>query len=313
MLKVHEGAYRVALLAGGDSAEREISLLSGDAVAGALAAAGHAIERFDPLYVELAELPLGEFDVCFVALHGGAGEDGRVQRQLARLGIPFTGSDAEACRLAMAKSASKERFLAAGIPTPDYVLAHRLETKPTIIDRLLRLGLPLVVKPDGQGSSLGVSFVTDERDLPDALQRALGYDPFVLGERLIEGRELTVAVLDREPLPTVEIVTPRPFYDYEAKYAAVTTGYSRAELPQEVHNRVQQLAVAACDALGTRGVVRVDLRLDRDNRPWVLEVNTIPGMTDHSLVPKAAAWAGISMAQLCDRMVRSAVGLEVNA
>jgi D-alanine-D-alanine ligase len=297
---------RLAVLAGGDSPEREVSLASGAAVSAALEARGHDVVVYDPAEIELDRIPWFTFDACFLALHGGAGEDGRVQQRLARLGVDFTGSDARACRLAMSKSAAKERFHTGFVNTPDYCLIHASESLCTAGLKADSLGYPLVVKPDSQGSSLGVSIVHRPEELAEALAKAWALDPFAIAEQFVAGRELTVALLDRRTLPVLEIVTPRGFFDYEAKYSAADTlEQFPADLSPETLAEIEGAALRAAMALGTRGLARVDLILDSAGRPWVLEVNTTPGMTDHSLAPKAARLAGIDMPELCDRMARA--------
>ena len=303
---------RVAVLAGGDSAERNVSLASGAQVLAALRRVGHQAQSFDPVAVDLDDIAWSEFDACFIALHGGAGEDGRVQQRLERLGVPYTGSGPAASRLAMSKSASKERFFLAGVPTQPYVLLHESDPPADAARKAPCLGFPVVVKPDGQGSSLGLGFADSPGELARAFSAARHYDSFVLVEPWIDGREFTVAVLGRHALPLLEIATPRGLFDYQAKYSddatqcRVDTG-----LAEPIAARLEQVAVAATAALGTTGLSRVDLMLDRADRPWVLEVNTVPGLTDHSLAPRAAAWAGLDLHALCDWMVRDCLALEV--
>ncbi len=299
---------RVAVLAGGDSPERDVSLVSGAAVCEALQNAGHEVQVFDPAQIPVEQIPWFTFDACFLALHGGAGEDGRVQQQLENLGVDFTGSRAAACRAAMNKSVSKERFFFERIPTAEYCLLHASESPDVCAAKAASLGYPLVVKPNSQGSSLGVTIVRRAEELADALTLARNLDPFTLVETFVDGRELTVAVLDRRPLPALEIVTTRGFFDYEAKYSAHDT---REEYPSDMAPKVvahvEQLAVRAAQALGTRGLVRVDLILDSAGIPWVLEVNTTPGMTGQSLAPKAARLAGFDMSALCQWIVQNAL------
>jgi len=299
---------RLAVLAGGDSPERDISLLSGAEVCAALRLAGHEVQVFDPAQIPIEQVPWFTFDACFLALHGGAGEDGRVQQQLETLGIDFTGSRAAACRVAMNKSASKERFFFEQIPTADYCLLHAGDSPTDCAAKAASLGYPLVVKPNSQGSSLGVTIVHRPADLADALALARSLDPFILLEKFIAGRELTVAVLDRRPLPALEIVTPHGFFDFDAKYSAEDTREEYpSDLPPKVVAHVEQLAVRAAQSLGTQGLVRVDLILDAAGVPWVLEVNTTPGMTPQSLAPKAARLAGFDMPALCQWIVQNAL------
>ena len=299
-------SLRVVVLAGGDSPEREVSLRSGAAVAEALIAAGHHVTLLDPAQTPLAEVAAGAFDACFVALHGGAGEDGRVQEALEHGGIPYTGSGPEACRWAMSKSESKQRFCESGVPTPNYVVFNTGDAIAEIAERVQRLGYPLIVKPDGQGSSLGVGVAETADALPRCIEQASAYDETCLIEPMIVGREFTVAVLEDRALPTLEIVAPESVFSYEAKYQSARTEYCfDFELCDRLRAEIPQIALAAARALGTRSLARVDLMVDHDSRAWVLEVNTIPGMTARSLAPQAALRAGLDMPALCDRMVRA--------
>jgi D-alanine-D-alanine ligase len=311
--KSNHSTYMVAVLAGGDSAERAVSLASGAQVCRALEAAQHTTEMFDPAVTDLAQIPWTRFDACFIALHGGAGEDGRVQQQLESLGVAYTGSGPAASRLAMSKSASKERFLQAGVPTLPYLLFHAADPLEQIAPKLAALRYPLVIKPDGQGSSLGVGFAHSVEELPERIAESRQYDPFVLAEPWIDGREFTVAILGRRPLPLLEIGTPRGFFDYHAKYESGTTEYRfDTGLSAGTTAEILTAAVGAATSLDTAGLVRVDVMLDRDRRPWVLEVNTIPGLTDHSLAPKAAAHENLDLPALCDWMVRDCLRAEVS-
>lgn len=296
---------RVAVLAGGDSPERAVSLRSGRSVAAALASCGHDASLVDPAECALDEVPWSDVDACFVALHGGAGEDGRVQRELEHLGVPYTGSGVEACRLAMSKTASKERFDAHGVPTPPYELFAEHETHAEIAPRAARLGYPLVVKPDAGGSSIGVAIAHTRGQLPQALAVARTHGGVSLVESLVRGREFTVAVLDDVALPTIEIVTPEPVFSYDAKYHSSATKYRFDVRPLDaLGDEIQRTAVEAARALDTSGLVRVDIMLSHDECVWVLEVNAIPGMTARSLAPLAAARAGIDMPALCEILVR---------
>jgi len=308
MDRMSTGPWRVALLAGGDSPEREVSLASGRQVSSALRAGGHLVAEFDPARQPLETIPWERFDVCFLALHGGAGEDGRVQAWLADRGIVFTGSGPAASHLAMHKAEAKRRFLAAGVPTPEWLLLRPDEPLDELSERAAWLGMPLVVKPNAQGSSLGVSLVQSGKQLLAAVAEARRFDPLVLLERHVAGRELTVALLGRTPLPVVEVLSHGTVFDYHAKYSSPATKYGfAADLRPMKLQEIQRVAVRAAEALDCQGVVRVDLILDRQQRPWVLEVNTLPGMTTHSLVPKAAARAGWSMTELCNWMLHEAL------
>ena len=302
----------VAVLAGGDSHEREVSLSSGTQAAAALEAAGHGVEMFDPAQVGLDEIPWSRFDVCFIALHGGPGEDGRIQRQLEQLGVTYTGSQPAASRLAMSKSAAKERFFQAGIPTLPYVMFHATESIDHVAAQVARFGYPLVIKPDSQGSSLGVGFAQGPEDLPARVAESGRYDPYILAEMYLAGREFTVAVLDRHALPLLEIATSDPLFSYEAKYHNTTAEFRfETGLGAEKTAQLRQTAVAAAASLETTGLVRVDLLLDAAGWPWVLEVNTVPGLTPTSLAPRAAAAGGLDLPALCDWMVRDAVRVGV--
>ena len=300
------GARRVVVLLGGDSAEREISLASGRAVIAALTEQGRLVASLDP-----AETPVRQFawepgDIALLALHGRYGEDGQVQSELESLGIPYTGAGPEASRVAFSKSSAKLEFLRHEVPTPAHVTIHQSNS----IGRLRRLaeavGYPLVVKPDQQGSSLGVSLVERPDQLAAAVEKALSFGSLGLIEKAIRGTEWTVGFLDSLPLPPICISTRHPFFDFEAKYTDDETCYDfDASLPAAGRERVVRAASAACRSLGVVGVSRVDIRVDESGDPWVLEINTIPGLTDHSLVPKAAARLGWSFAELCERMILS--------
>jgi D-alanine-D-alanine ligase len=295
---------RVVVLAGGDSPERPVSLASGEQVAMALRGTGHRVTICDPAITDLEAFAWQEHDACFLALHGGAGEDGHVQRRLATLGVPFTGSNASASRLAMCKSASKERFFQVGVPTQPYVLVHQADSPADVAAKTAALRFPLIVKPDSQGSSVGLGLARTADELQAAVKEAAKFDDFVMVEPLVVGREFTVSLLGRKPLPLLEVITPGGLFDYEAKYeSAMTEHRFDTGLLPETAAEIEQAAVAAAEALGTSGLVRVDVMLDRMARVWALEVNTIPGMTPHSLAPKAAARAGMSLAALCDWML----------
>jgi D-alanine-D-alanine ligase len=298
--------WRVAVLAGGDSDEREISLQSGAAVQQALAERGHQVLHLDPAVVDLAGVDWQQFDVAYLALHGQFGEDGQVQQLLDETGIPYTGSNAAASRLAFSKSAAKERFLQFGVPTPPYSLMHYTDDADRVRRITDSIGYPLVVKPDCQGSSLGVSIVRSPEELPAALKLCFQFDSFAVVETAVLGPEWTVGLLDDLVLPPILIETDRDFFDWSAKYEDDATRYVfDYDAPPATVARIQQIARDACAALGTSGLARVDLRLDADSQPWVLEVNTIPGCTSHSLVPKAAARMGIEFGDLCERAIRS--------
>ncbi len=247
--------------------------------------------------------------MAFIALHGKFGEDGQVQQILEEApAIPYTGSGVAAARLAFSKSASKERFTQQELPTAPYVLIHESDTPHRILKLAAQIGYPLVVKPDTQGSSLGVSIVRSAVDLPAALARCFHYDTFGLLEQALVGSEWTVGVLDDRALPPIQIETGRAFFDYAAKYEDEATRYRfNSDVSTEEIERVVETARSACAAVGTCGLARVDLIVDQSGVPQVLEVNTVPGLTDHSLVPKAAAHAGLGFAELCQECLQSAL------
>jgi D-alanine-D-alanine ligase len=284
----------IAVLKGGPSAEREVSLRSGAAAAEALREAGYEVTE---VIVEDAGFILPpETDLAFLALHGTFGEDGQVQEILEARGIPYTGANAQASRIAFDKEKTKEKFRAHGVPTPEGQLVSRLEQ--------VTLPLPLFVKPNAQGSSVGTHPATTREELAAALADALKFDSSALVERFIRGRELTVGVLGDEALPIVEIHPLDGFYDYANKYTKGRTEYfCPARLPDEITRIIQKHALAAHRSLGQPVYSRVDFLLEKDGNPYCLEVNTIPGMTATSLLPKAAAAMGISFPQLCRRII----------
>ena len=292
---------RVAVLKGGPSAEREVSLRSGAAVANGLCEAGYDVTEIDVTEPKL-NLPVG-IDAVFIALHGEYGEDGQVQAELDALGVPYTGSGSEASRRCFDKILTKEAFMSEGIPTARYQVMDGPGDCP--------LPFPVVVKPPAQGSSLGVRRVDTAGQWPAALASVFKYDSRALVEEFISGRELTVGIVGDQVLPIVEIVAPEGDYSYEAKY---TTGASRYEvpalLPGPVMAHCQALALAAYRGLNCRGMGRVDFRLPPVGPPSALEVNTIPGFTETSLLPMAAGKAGIGFSSLCSRILNTAVCAE---
>ncbi|MCA9073181.1 MAG: D-alanine--D-alanine ligase [Planctomycetaceae bacterium] len=298
-------SFRVVVLAGGTSPEREVSLQGGWAVERALKQSGLETEWLDPSETPVLDFSWQVGDVAFLVLHGEFGEDGQVQSLLESRNIPYTGSDALASKIAFRKSATKERLQLAHVPTPDSVIISRGDSWESLQHRAASLGYPLVVKPDAQGSSLGVTVVFKEQDLQEAIERCFALDRFGLMERYIAGSEWTVGLWNDQALPPICIETPRGFYDYAAKYTDEETQYHfEAEVPAVHLERLKRIAVRVGQSVGTRGIARVDFRLNADWQPWVLEINTIPGMTDHSLIPKAAARVGIEFPELCERIVR---------
>lgn len=299
---------RVGVLMGGRSAEREISLKSGAAVLAALKRQGVDAHAFDPAEQGLTALAQAGFDRVFVILHGRGGEDGSLQGALELMGIPYTGSGVLASALGMDKWRSKLIWQAAGLPVPDFRLLHE-DSDFDLVERAL--GLPLFVKPACEGSSVGVSKVKRPGELRDAFATAARHDSLVLAERFLGGGEYTVAVLGEgealTALPVIRIVPATEFYDYEAKYFRDDTRYlCPAGLAPAQETRMQALAREAYRVLGCRGWARVDVLLDATGEPYLLEINTAPGMTDHSLVPMAARAAGIAFDELCLRILAQA-------
>jgi D-alanine-D-alanine ligase len=295
---------KVAVLLGGKSAEREVSLKSGSMVLAALRKKGVDAHPFDPKDRDLLDLAKERFARVFIALHGRFGEDGTVQGVLEWLGIPYTGSGVLASALAMDKVRTKRLWAAEGLPTAPYeVLGKEANLKAVA----KRLGTPLFVKPASEGSSVGMTKVKKAADLEEAYALAVNYDPVVIAEKFVDGPELTVAIVGERVLPVIRIETPREFYDYEAKYIADDTRYLiPCGVSEKKEKELQALCLKAFRALGCRGWGRVDLMLDKRGRPFLLEVNTSPGMTDHSLVPMAARAVGISYDELCVKVLELA-------
>lgn len=292
----------VAVLLGGRSAEREVSLRTGAAVAEALRRRGHAVVEIDAQDDLAARLAQAAPAAAFLALHGRWGEDGTVQGLLEMLGIPYTGSSVLASALAMDKGLSKVVFRASGVPTPDFQVL-----RPGQPVTAVELGAPLVAKPLREGSTIGVGVARTEAEIPAAVATARSCADEVLVEAFVAGREVTLGVLDGVPLPLVEVVPEGGFYDYESKYTPGRTRYvCPAELDPHVAAAASRVGAAAYAALGCAGAARVDVLLDADERPWVLEVNTIPGMTPTSLLPKAALAAGIEFDELVERILAGA-------
>jgi D-alanine-D-alanine ligase len=305
------GKLKVAVLAGGISSERDISLLSGEMVI------KHCPkDKYIPFHLDPKEIlegrdftsfvnKLKKVDVVFIALHGKYGEDGTIQGFLEILGIPYTGSDVLSSALAMDKLKSKQLFTLYEIPTPPWEIIEKDKALP-------KLEFPLVIKPQRQGSSIGVTIVQSEEELSEALQKAFQYDPIAIAEKYIKGRELSVPILDIDgspsALPIVEIVPRGQFYDYYHKYTeGATQEIVPAPLEKTMEMKVKEIAISAYKALGCRNFARVDMRLSEDNEPFVLEVNTIPGLTPLSLLPLSAKAAGISFPQLIDIIIQNAL------
>lgn len=285
---------KVAVLLGGTAAERSISLISGKAVLEALQAAGVDAHAFDP-----AERPVTElagFDRAFIVLHGRGGEDGTMQGLLEWMKIPYTGSGVLASALGMDKARTKQVWVGCGLPTPKYARLHAGSDWGRVV---ADLGLPIMIKPSHEGSSIGMCKVMHADELPTGYANAAAYDSEVIAERWITGSEYTVSILGDRALPVIRMKTDRNFYDFEAKYQAHDTQYLvPCGLSEEKEAELQALALAAFAAVGARGWGRIDAMMDEQGHFWLLEVNTVPGMTDHSLVPMAAGAAGLSFTDL---------------
>ena len=316
----------IVVLLGGPSAERPVSLRSGDAVAAALAAEGHRVQRFDPHAGRLDPAPLGTpqcvqsagdalrgydwrgVDVIFNALHGPFGEDGQAQRILDELQLPYTGSGPTGSSLGFFKSLAKQEFARHGLSTPRGIRFDAHASLFTLDQAASRLSYPVVVKPEAQGSSLGVTIVPAPDRLPAAVAAALAIDTVAILEEYIPGTEWTVPLWDDEVLPLIQIVPAVGFFDYAAKYSDERTEYRfEFDAAPETLRRIADAGLRAAQSLGLQGFSRADIRLTPDGRPFVLEVNSSPGMTDHSLVPKSAARAGWSLGRLCTEECRRAL------
>ncbi|HUA80940.1 MAG TPA: D-alanine--D-alanine ligase [Dyella sp.] len=295
---------RVAVVMGGSSAEREVSLDSGRNVLAALKGRGVDTHAIDGIPALLDALRAGHFARVFNILHGqhGGGEDGVLQGALESLNVPYTGSGVLGSALSMDKTRSKRVWQSLGLPTPKFVALPR---GADVHAAAKQIGFPLIVKPACEGSSVGVTRVFEEKDLDAAVALAEKYPGDLLMETLIEGDELTVGILRRQVLPSIHIVPKGAFYDYNAKYIAEDTRYICPGLEGEAEATLRAVSLEAFDALGCYGWGRVDVMRDRQGRNWLLEVNTAPGMTSHSLVPKAAAVAGIDYQELCWRVLET--------
>ena len=341
---------KVTVLMGGTSAERDVSIASGLRVAAALRECGYRIRTVDTATGELtasdekrlheegmkAEPPslealmqmsrtslstslasvdaVREADVVFLALHGGQGEDGTLQALLDMMGVPYTGSGHLASALAMDKDLSKHLFRAVGVPTPEWIMASLDGVSPTVSEVERSIGFPVIVKPSKQGSTVGLTVVKESADLRAAIIEAARYDDEVMVEQFIAGRELTVGILGDEALPVGEIIPMHEIYDYECKY---TAGMAREEFPAKLNGdrtrEAQRLARLAFDVLKLRGYARIDFRMAADGALFCLEANTLPGMTELSLIPQGAAAHGISFPELCDRIVQLALRAKTGA
>jgi D-alanine-D-alanine ligase len=304
---------KVAVLMGGSSAEREVSMMSGTGVLAALKSKGVDAHAFDPAERDLGDLKREGFQRCFITLHGRHGEDGTVQGALELLGIPYTGPGVLASAIAMDKVMTKRMWIAEGLPTPRYVVLSPGQQTPEVTRGVPDvLGLPLIVKPPREGSSIGVTKVRGYSDMQDAVALSVRYDPEVLCEEFIDGEEVTCAVLgtgdQARALPIVRIVAPDGAYDYQNKYFTDEVKYHcPSGLPEAEEREIQRIVVASYRALGCRGWGRADVMIRAsDRKPFLLEINTSPGMTGHSLVPISAKASGLSYEDLCVHLIASA-------
>jgi D-alanine-D-alanine ligase len=290
---------------GGKSAEREISLMSGNGVLKALRSKGVDAHAFDPAQRDLFDLKREGYARCFIALHGRGGEDGTIQGALEVLGMPYTGSGVMGSAIGMDKWRTKMVWIANGIPTPRFRILTEKDNWPSVAREL---GLPLIVKPANEGSTLGLTKVTAAKQLPAAYELATKkYNDIALAEQFIDGPEYTASVLGDEVLPLIRIEAPKGNYDYQNKYFSDDTKYHcPSGLPARKEEELKALTSQAFGAVGCRGWGRVDIMLDAKKKPWLLEVNTSPGMTGHSLVPMAARAVGISYEDLCVRILELA-------
>ncbi len=303
---------KVAVLAGGLSLEREVSLRSGRRVADALADRGHDVARLDLDHSLVGALAPGHFDVVYLALHGKAGEDGAIQSLLELLELSYTGPDAVASLLAWDKAAAKGLLSRAGLATPDWMTlssdAIRDMGAAGALDRVMtRLGTPVVAKPSQGGAAMGVRLVGNSNEMAPALMGAFSYHDVVLLERFVNGAEVAVSIVNGEALPPVEVVPKTGQYDFSARYTHGATEYfAPARLPDDVLDACLALSLQAWDVLGCRDVSRADLMVDADGKPWLLEFDTCPGMTETSLLPTAATAHGWEFGDLCERVLNSA-------
>ncbi len=294
---------KVAVLMGGLSGEREVSLKSGEAVLEALRRKQVNAYPLDADRAVIQKLTTEKFERAFIALHGRWGEDGVIQGALEVLGLPYTGSGVLASALGIDKLRCKQLWAGAGILTPEYI---ELETETSLAEVADWLGFPVFVKPNHEGSSLGMTKATSVNELAGAWKQARKFDGSVFAERCIEGPEYTVSILNNRILPTIRVETPREFYDYQAKYTENNTRYlCPCGLDKESEHKLQEISFRAFDAVGCHGWARVDFMVSTRGTPYVLEINTVPGLTDHSLVPMAAKHAGLSFDELAYQILES--------
>jgi D-alanine-D-alanine ligase len=307
---------KVAVLMGGRSLEREVSMMSGHRVAEALEEKGHRVVRFDVDENLVENLRQAEVDLAYIALHGKYGEDGTIQELLEILDIPYTGPGVYSSRMGFDKALAKEIFVIEGIPTaPFFALSNgtfkEMGGSGMLGEVIKKLGLPIVVKPACQGSALGIKIAKKREELPSALIAALSYDDKVVLEKYIEGTEISISIMgnkDPQPLPIVEIIPQKDFFDFESMYTmGMTDYYVPARLSEEMTKKVQEIALKVHKVLRGRDVSRVDLKIGKDNVPYVLELNTSPGMTETSLLPMSAKAAGIEFNDLVEKLVNMAL------
>jgi D-alanine-D-alanine ligase len=299
---------KVAILMGGISRERKVSIQSGKCVAEALKKAGVNVVTVDIKPDAMDILDDETIDVFFIALHGTFGEDGQLQKILESKGLIYTGSDSKASRLAFDKWESKKRFTAAGVTMPDSILFEPGKKAAAIEERIRQLGSRYVVKPLREGSTIGITIADDPKSAVAAAKKCKAQFGDCMIERFIKGREITVSVLGKQALPIIEIRPRSGFYDYHAKYVDDKTEYLFDSLNDPaLVDKVQESAITCFNSLGCRGAARVDFIIGEDGKPYALEINTIPGMTSHSLLPKAAAKIGLSMSRLCLKIVELAI------
>ena len=297
---------KVAVLMGGEAAEREVSLRSGQAVTQALISAGVDAHAEDVSDIEQLQRVAKSYDRAFIALHGRWGEDGVVQAVLDDLGLPYTGSEMQASAIAMDKLRTKWMWMGAGLPTPGFVWVS--DYMPLDIE-YFDLPFPVIVKPCHEGSSIGMRKVYDKAELVEAVKYAQQFDSEVLIEQWVVGREFTCAVLNGETLPMVELKTTHDFYDFDAKYKANDTQYiCPCEMDEELNSDIQELVLQAFNVVGGKTWGRIDIMLDEDQQPWLIEFNSSPGMTSQSLVPMSAKAAGIDFQQLVVKVLASTLG-----
>ena len=304
--KKHDKDYgKVAVLMGGFSAEREISIETGTAVYDALSRNGIDAHQFDTAERSLLDLAGQKFDRAFIALHGRGGEDGTIQGALQTLGIPYTGSNVLGSALAMDKVCSKQVWNACNLPTPKCI---ELKQEPDLEKVPVDLGYPVIIKPVNEGSSVGATKVKHDKELVTAWERASAFDNRVLAEKWVDGQEFTATILQNEVLPMIRVETPREFYDYEAKYSENTTQYiCPCGLGSNEEERLAIIVLSAFEVLCASGWGRIDFIIDTEGNEWLIELNTVPGMTSHSLVPMSAQQAGLNFDELVLRILQTSL------